>query len=139
MKWFIYVICLVTFLNFVSRVQAVGVYPQGSGGFDISFPQCPDSFPSDKYDFGIVGVTHGKAFTHNDCLLQQYFLAKKANKPVSLYMNVNFPSGDTQTFGLTGPQGNCKRRDWMCQGYNYGYNAAADAFAYANSQFSVAH
>src|SRR4051812_39029606 len=46
-------------------------------GYDISYPQCGKSVPTDHY-FGIVGVNGGNAATANDCLANQLVWANKA-------------------------------------------------------------
>ncbi|HSW96451.1 MAG TPA: hypothetical protein VLF89_01360 [Candidatus Saccharimonadales bacterium] len=138
MKYLI-IFSLLFLLFFPKQINAVGIYKAGTTGFDISFPQCPEYFPSDQYDFGIVGVNGGRAFIQNDCLFNEYFWAKKAKAKVSLYMNLNFPSGDTEILGLVGPMGDCIKNDIVCLAYNYGYNAAKDAYQYALSQFAVSN
>lgn len=35
---------------------------------------------------------------------------------------------------MTGPKGNCSKKDKVCQSYNYGYNAAQFSYQYAISQ-----
>lgn len=106
-------------------------------GFDISYPQCPDSFPEQTFSFAIIGVNGGKAFLPNTCLFNQYHWAKKAKADISLYMNLNFPSGDTSSYVTVGFLGICLKSDLTCQAYNYGYNAAKDAYHYASSQFAT--
>src|SRR5919198_5290330 len=49
---------------------AAGPYPTGSSGFDISYPQCGSPQPSGS--FAIIGVTHGRAFSRNDCCAAEY-------------------------------------------------------------------
>src|SRR5476651_1577255 len=102
----------------------------------ISYPQCPHYFPNYEYEFGIIGVNGGKAFTRNDCLFEEYYWAKKAKIDASLYMNLNYPSGDTETLGLFGPKNGCGKNQRICHAYNYGYNAAKDAYQYALSEFA---
>jgi len=46
-------------------------------GYDVSYPQCGKSLPTDFY-FGIVGVNGGKASTPNSCLATQLEWASKA-------------------------------------------------------------
>jgi len=119
----------------VSRGFAQVFYPSNTTGYDISFPQCNGSYPNAPYDFTVIGITNGKAFTHNSCLLDEYMSSKKNTSHVSLYMNINFPSGASVKWANSGPKGNCLSHDVSCQGYNYGYNAAEDAYTFASSQF----
>jgi hypothetical protein len=53
---------------------------------------------------------------------------------ITVYMNINSPTSSTAAQGMTGPDGTCAPSDQMCQGYNFGYNAAVHAFQYAQSQ-----
>jgi GH25 family lysozyme M1 (1,4-beta-N-acetylmuramidase) len=49
-------------------------------------------------------------------------------------LNLNAPSGRTAPRGLVGPAGTCGAEDRSCQSFNFGYNAALHAVAYARSQ-----
>ena len=112
---------------------AAGPYPTGSSGFDISYPQCGS--PQPRGSFAIIGVTHGRAFSRNDCFAAEYQQAVAAVTAagVSFYMNLNAAIGTTASNGASGPAGTCRRSDKGCQAYNYGYNAAQDAYSYASS------
>ncbi len=114
------------------------LFPGGSTGYDISFPQCGGPFPSLTYTFGIVGATGGKAFTHNSCLATQYQWATKSGRQPSLYVNLKSPIGTSANEALTGPAGNCTPQDMACQADNFGYKTALDAVAYARSQHATA-
>ena len=46
-------------------------------GYDVSYPQCGKSLPTDHY-FGIVGINGGNAATANSCLADQLVWANKA-------------------------------------------------------------
>lgn len=112
-------------------VLASGIYSGGSTGYDVSYPQCGGTPPA-PYAFGIVGVTGGRAFSQNGCLASEYVWAAAASSTApSLYMNLNYPIGTTASQGMSGPKGPCARGDKSCQAYNYGWNAAQDAYAYA--------
>ncbi len=115
----------------VSTAYAGGAYPPGSTGYDISFRQCGSAYPPTPFAFGIVGVTSGRAFDHNACLSDEFTWARQSSP--SLYMNLNAPIGTTSKYGLSGPKGNCTQKDKACIAYNYGWNAAKDAFDYAGS------
>ena len=101
-------------------------YPPGGQGYDISFPQCGGAFPAQPFAFGVVGVNDGRAFTHNPCLADQRSWAGTVG---SVYINLNAPPhGSTE--GLDGPAGRCVGNDTGCIAYNYGFNAAVDAFVH---------
>jgi len=103
-------------------------YPSGATGFDISWPQCGNSYPPPSR-VAVVGVNDGHAFTTNPCLSSEYSWAGGARQ---LYMNLNSPSAADGT-DSSGPGGNCgSNRD--CLAYNYGYNAAAWSYNNAASQ-----
>ena len=112
-------------------VLAAVTYNAGSVGNDVSYPNC-GALPTGSA-FGIVGVTGGRAFSKNSCLEAEFTWASDLDSTPgpALYMNLNAPVGRTARNGLTGPKGNCTRRDKACIAYNYGYNAAAAAYAYA--------
>jgi hypothetical protein len=125
-----------TWLVVATTVLAAGIYTGGTYGNDISYPQCgssTSSFP--RNSFGIVGVTGGRAFTDNSCLATEFSWASTLSSTLaSLYMNLNSPIGSTASKGMTGPYGNCTKKDKLCQAENYGYNAAQDAYTYAQQQ-----
>jgi len=109
-------------------------YQPGSVGYDVSFPQCGGSLPGGPVPFAVVGVNGGRAFTRNPCLAAE---AAWAGSVLTLYMNVNAPPpGSAQA--LSGPAGQCTGNDTGCMAYNYGYNAAVDAFSYAKASQAVA-
>jgi hypothetical protein len=112
-----------------------GAYPHGAQGHDVSFPQCDLGLPETPRAFGILGVTHGHAFTYNPCLHDEFVWAQQApGVAPSLYMNLNYAVGWSAPKGWNGPKGDCARADEVCRAYNYGYNAAVDAFNYAAQQ-----
>lgn len=98
-------------------------------GFDISWPNCSQAYPSGTV-LATVGVTGGRAFTHNPCLRSEYLAARRKGA-VTFYMNLNSPTGSA---GMSGPAGRCSTTNLSCQAYNYGYNAAAAAWSYAVQQ-----
>jgi hypothetical protein len=118
----------------VTGVSAGTYYPAGLTGSDISFPQCSGTLPSSPGAFGIVGVTAGRAFSQNGCLGSEFAWARTTPTPPSLYMNLQYPIGTTASYGMDGPQGKCSQKDKECQAYNYGWNAAQDAYNYAFRQ-----
>ena len=108
--------------------QTVVPYLPAENGNDVSFPQCGGPLPSGA-QFGIVGVNDGKAFTHDPCLGD---LVRWAGPGGTAYININAPNGSGQ--GLDGPAGRCTGNNTGCMAYNYGFNAAIDAFDYGSSQ-----
>lgn len=68
-------------------------------GYDVSYPQCGKSLPSDFY-FGIVGVNGGNAATANPCLADQLVWQSKAKSgsnqsKLQLYVNTANPAQDS--------------------------------------------
>ena len=113
----------------ITAGRAIDPYPQGGTGYDISFPQCGQAYPSPPVGFAIVGVNDGQAFTDNPCLASE---AAWAGPKLSLYINLNAPPAGS-TAGQTGPAGTCVGNDTGCIAYNYGFNAAVHAFSYATT------
>src|SRR5207245_1817923 len=81
-----------------------GTYAHTSQGYDISFPQCELGFPDTPFAYGIVGVTHGHAFTYNPCLHDEFVWAQQADAAPSFYMNLNYAVGWSAGHGLSGPR-----------------------------------
>ena len=107
-------------------------YRPAGTGYDLSFPNCGTTYPGGGFDYAVVGVNHGIAFTRNPCLSSEWRWALQS-PAASVYMNVNAPQpGETE--GATGPAGQCVGNDTGCVAYNYGYNAAVNAFSYASTQ-----
>ena len=105
-------------------------------GYDISYPQCPSSFPQNP-TFGIVGVNGGRAYASNACLAAEYAWAAASTSTtypkVSFYANTGNPG---PVLSKAWPAGQTYPR--ACDGtwsegcsYDYGWNAAADSFAKA--------
>jgi hypothetical protein len=114
----------------VTRVTRPSVYGQGGRGYDVSWPQCNQALPRPG-SFTVLGVTGGKAFTHNPCL--GALAGWGRGTPISVYVNVNGLPGAVPA-ALEGPAGSCGGGDLRCQAYNYGYHDVTDALAYARSQ-----
>jgi hypothetical protein len=104
-------------------------YAPGETGYDISWPQCDESYPSGPVGLAIVGANDGRAFTDNPCLASE---GQWAGRAAAVYMNLNSPPA-TSTEGQDGPAGVCAAADTGCMAYNYGYNAAVEAFDYAGT------
>ncbi len=113
---------------FVTRTAlGIGVYSSGTTGVDVSYPNCSARIPS--VAFGIVGVTGGLVYSQNSCL------AAEAShfRNLSLYVNTGLNADPTSSAYYRQAQVGCNG-DVYCAAYNYGYNAALNAIAYANSQ-----
>ena len=108
---------------------ASGALPTGYTGSDISWPQCGTPYPA-GYSFGIVGVTGGRPFSANPCFATEYAWAQSTTLP-QLYMNLDYGQR------LDGPL-QCGSADTGCQAYNYGYDAAEQAYQVAGQQTSGA-
>jgi hypothetical protein len=106
--------------------NAQGIYPDGSTGVDVSYPNCSASVT--KAAFGIVGVNHGLLYSYNGCLVTE--AARFSN--LSLYMNTGWYDQSTH-INPASPL-TCTAGDSNCLAYNYGYDAALDSINYAHSQ-----
>jgi hypothetical protein len=105
-------------------------------GYDISWPQCGGAMPQSS-SIAVVGVDDGHPFSQNPCLRQEAQWASTASQR-GQYMVVDSPVGwsSSSVFASAdhGPAGNCVSTDFVCQSYNWGYNAAYADVAYADSQ-----
>ena len=119
----------------ISANEGLGPYPSGSVGYDISWPQCGNGYPGAEHAVGIVGVNDGHAFSTNPCLADEVRWAGPAH---GLYMNLNSPSGSSNSAGGSGPAGNCAPSDTYCWSYNYGYAAALASVRTAAGQGAMA-
>lgn len=108
-------------------------------GYDISWPQCGRALPVDG-DFRIVGVSGGKPYEDNPCLAAQYQWAT-ASPDAGFYMNMANPGNASQVvnwYGQRSPNAACSRSDEAACAYDYGFNAAQHAFAYAQQTTGAA-
>ncbi|HUY62376.1 MAG TPA: hypothetical protein VMV50_01115 [Candidatus Paceibacterota bacterium] len=128
----------------VPHVPVIGsLYPSSSVGYDLSFNT--RDYPVMPFGFAVVGVTGGKAYVESARLASEFSWARlAASVRPTLYMNLNAPYGSTATdahlsspktcgvlfFAATSSAG-AYPEPTVCAAYNYGFNAAADAFAYA--------
>lgn len=110
--------------------------PHGAVGHDISWPQCGQAYPTGSA-FGIVGVTHGRPYEPNPCLTSEYAWAKGAPGGPGFYMNTANPgpaSGAVSWYRQKSPDPACSPGQQAACAYDYGFNAAAHAYTYAQSQ-----
>lgn len=109
--------------------------PTGAVGHDISWPQCDLPVPAPGA-FGIVGVSGGRPYTHNPCLSSQFAWAEATPGGASFYMNTSNPGPDSLSidwYGQRSPDPACSPENEVACAYDFGFNAAAHAFAYAQS------
>lgn len=118
-------------LSTPAREDALLPYDNAAMGFAISYPQCPNSFPSSSYEYGILGVTDGRSFTHNPCLKQEISWAQKARHHPSFYINLSFPQA---SYPALVKSFQCVPMDEKCVAYQFGKAIARDAYDYAQSQ-----
>ncbi|MGC8633753.1 MAG: hypothetical protein ACP5VP_03690 [Candidatus Limnocylindrales bacterium] len=107
-------------------------------GADISWPQCGSAYPSSPA-FGIVGVTAGLAFSANPCLGTELGWAGGAS--AQLFANTGNPGPAHSSHwptGQTSPM-SCEAAnpDSAACAYDYGYNAAADAYGDAAAAWAA--
>jgi hypothetical protein len=126
----------------LSLARAIGIeFARGGNpsGFDISYPQCGGPFPSQPA-FAIVGVNHGLVFSANPCLGAGEVPSELAwaGMHAQFYANTGNPGPDLSSHW---PDGQISPRECNTAGspgrdtadcaYDYGWNAAADAYASA--------
>jgi hypothetical protein len=110
--------------------------PHGAVGWDISWPQCGRSYPS-AGAFGIVGVTDGRPFTGNACLKSEYATAAATPGGAGFYLNTANPGPAATSvawYSLKAPDASCAPGHDAACAYNYGFQGAANAVAYAQAQ-----
>lgn len=116
-------------------VPAPRVIPSGAVGHDISWPQCGKALPGPGA-FGIVGVTGGRSYTKNPCLSSQFAWAEATPGGAGFYINTSNPGVDSialDWYAQRSPNPACGPADEAACAYDFGFNAAAEAFAYAQA------
>lgn len=109
-------------------------------GYDISYPQCSGSYPSNQI-FGIVGVNGGLAHNANPCLSDQLSWAhaapgqKQPQQPaVSLYLDTGNPGTQVDIWpkrGTTPAYGSCNGLLTNSCSYLYGEQRAVYSYKLA--------
>jgi hypothetical protein len=136
-----------------AAAAAGAALPSGGGtaselvGYDVSFPQCGQPLPA-AAPFTVVGVNGGLAYSSNPCLAAQYHWA--LDGAARGFASVAFaadPGPGVMLYVNTGNPGPVASKRWpagqtwprLCDGtwsvdcaYDYGWNAANDAFALAD-------
>jgi hypothetical protein len=107
-------------------------------GFDISYPQCDAPYPANPA-FAIVGVNGGRPYVAgNPCLASQ--LTWGGREKAELYVNTANPDPSRSSYWPTG-----KTTPRYCDpaatnsadcSYDYGWYAAADSYAKAQSAYT---
>ncbi|HLX32121.1 MAG TPA: hypothetical protein VKR79_05055 [Gaiellaceae bacterium] len=100
-------------------------------GYDVSYPQCGDTFPAGAA-FSIVGVNAGLPFGANPCLATEL---QWAGAGAQLYANTADPGPGQSSHwpdGQTSPElcntGSSPGDDTTTCAYDYGWNAAQDGY-----------
>src|ERR1044072_359894 len=73
------------------RAEAVGLFPAGTTGYDVSWPSCNLAPPAGPFSFLVIGATGGRAFTHNPCLAAEAAWAARTGIAPALYINMKSP------------------------------------------------
>ncbi len=109
--------------------------PAPTVGYDVSYPQCSGALPDNPL-FGIVGVSDGLAYGENPCFAAQYAWAARAPQGPAFYMNTGNPGTQSTRVSWYEQTGllPCGPGDEAGCAYDYGYNGAEQAFAFAGSQ-----
>ncbi len=95
-------------------------------GYDISWPQCPGTFPTGPVAYAIIGINGGRPFTSNPCFVSQYNWARQFERNAAVYVNTDFPRPG-RAEANTGPFGTCEANDDWCRAYNWGYHLMREA------------
>ncbi|MGH2849026.1 MAG: hypothetical protein ACRDLP_00235, partial [Solirubrobacteraceae bacterium] len=126
------------FIVIVVVVIAVSSGSSPTTGYDISYPQCSGSFPSNPL-FGIVGVNGGLANKANPCVSGELHWGHAAPRPkqpnqppLSLYIDTGNPGGhhvpDWPSGGTAPVYGACNSLLTNACSYLYGERRAADSY-----------
>lgn len=113
------------------RLPQSPLYPTGTTGYDVSWPNCSATPPS-KPHFGIVGVSDGTGYSQNPCLAREVAWFPSLNLTVNTGWN-----NQSVYLNPTSPRV-CAAGDSDCLAYNYGYNAGLYALTYATRQHVAA-
>lgn len=129
-------------LVFIVFVVAVIIATRGTAspttGYDVSYPQCSGSYPSNAL-FGIVGVNGGLANNANRCLSAELRWAgntpgqkQPKQPPLSLYIDTGNPGrrhvADWPSDGTAPAYGACNSKLTNACSYIYGEQRAARSY-----------
>lgn len=132
------VVALTLIVVVVVVIIAVSGGSSPSAGYDISYPQCSGSYPSNPV-FGIVGVNGGLAHNANPCVNSELHWARGApgqkrpkQPPLSLYIDTGNPGAhhvaDWPTAGTAPAYGACNGLLTNACSYLYGEQRAAYSY-----------
>ena len=103
-------------------------------GQDVSWPQCPTSYPGKGYGlpmpgsaarFVVIGVSGGRGFTRNPCLGMQARWARAHHMRTALYTVPSYPNAaELRAYGARGPYGT---RTLVARLKNVGWSQARSA------------
>jgi hypothetical protein len=122
----------------VVLIVLIGGSSSPTTGYDVSYPQCSGSYPSNPL-FGIVGVNGGLASNANRCLSGELQWARVTpgqkrpkQPPLSLYIDTGNPGGhhvaDWPGGGTAPAYGSCNGLLTNACSYLYGEQRAADSY-----------
>jgi hypothetical protein len=135
---------IAAFLAAAPVVSARAIRPPKTSpvGYDISWPQCNGPYPS-RTAVAIVGVNKGIVFTANPCLASE--IAWAGGATAQLYANTgnpgpalstHWPDGQAFPYACNPSRSTLiSDRDTSACAFDYGYNAAADAYVDAATAF----
>jgi hypothetical protein len=132
------VVALAVILVVVLLFILLGGSSSPTTGYDVSYPQCSGSYPSNPL-FGIVGVNGGLANTANPCLSDELHWANGApgqkrpqQPPLSLYIDTANPGAhhvaDWPSGGSTPVYGACNGLLTNACSYIYGEQRAGHSY-----------
>jgi hypothetical protein len=121
-----FILAVIAPLAAVQVAAASSLFPTGSLGVDVSYPNC--SVKVSGVSFGIVGINNGIVYGHNACAATE----AKQFPTLGLYANTGLNASSSSQYYVAAQPG-CNG-DALCAAYNYGFNAGKDALAYASSQ-----
>lgn len=120
-----------------ASTHASGKAPKATRGYDVSWPQCGGSLPSNPL-FGIVGVNKGIVFSANPCLATEIHWA--GGTRAQLYANTGNPGPQLSSHWPTGQATprtcSATSPDTADCAFDYGWNAARDSYADASAAWS---
>jgi hypothetical protein len=145
-------VIVVAIARTVASISSISVpLPHKAFGYDISNYQCTKSGATTASPalpptsaLSIIEAAGWLDSANNSCLAAEASWATGAagpgGAPYNLYVFLNSPdqSAAANALAASGPQGTCANQvaaaQQTCQAYNYGYNGAGAALAYANSK-----
>jgi hypothetical protein len=136
--WWVPAVVLGLVVAAVVVIIAISGSSSPTTGYDVSYPQCSGSYPSNPL-FGIVGINGGLANNANRCIGSELHWAhgspgqKRPRQPrLSLYIDTGNPGGhhvaDWPTGGTAPAYGGCNGQLTNACSYIYGEQRAAHSY-----------